>query len=442
MNIVFTGVTGVRKADVMKALIARRAHALQAERAYLGIEDPSLDDPTVRRVVRLGDVDDHYGQKGEAVDIEAVLTGGEITQIRRDWKQALERTLDDLNGSSEVLERYLALHATYFWQGRPAIPVDLKSLAEFQPHVFVSLIDDCYSVWWRVRRRDEKAKRGSYLRLQDILRWRQFDLWNVQQLVNNLSSYLRPGGPDIPHYVVAVKHPVEALHRILYEPMRLRVYGAHPISSVRDKEPCVSEIEEKYKAPLRDKFTLLEPGTIDEKPLEFAFRRDFPQKKIDYEKLQTAEVSLRADARLPYKEPMVPDDPEMFREGTLRLNAAEVFQAAVLRDREAKSEIDKQILERDFWLIRMSHRVTAYRPYWKDHCPQGAQGVIVELNMGARLNKSPRYVRYGEDEPAGDASPLDAPIVSVGSTPELVEALEEDQERMRQQLGGVGNGGP
>jgi len=434
VNVIFTGTTGVRKRKVLEALVSRRAEALQV--AHPEIRSVDSNDPAVRRFIRYKDVDQCYQSPGgEPVDVEAVLTDGEITQVRRDWKEAFRRAVAEVRPASS--DQYLAVHATYFWHGRPSIPVDLATLAEFQPHAVVSLIDDCYSVWWRVKRRDEQAQRGSYLRLQDVLRWRQFDLWMVQQLVNDLSCFQdeRP----VPHYVLAVKHPVETLYRLLHHPACLRVYGAHPISDVRNDGDCLSEIAEQYQGPLRNSFTLLEPAAIDEKPLEFAFEQAFTSEQINYRELQKATVALRTECRIPVGEVMVPDDAEMFGEDGLELNAAEVFQVAVLHDKEGKSEIDNQILERDFWLVRMSHRVTGYRPYWSGKTPYGAQGVIAELNLGGRLHKLPKYVGLRSDKRARGASPLHDQVKRVRSVEELSVALEYDQQELRRHVYGGGS---
>lgn len=428
MNVIFTGITGVRKRAVITALIARRARALQDERKYLAIQQPDPDNSRVQEVIKWTDVDRHYGRPGETVDVEAILVDGEISQVRRDWKDACDRAVESLADDTEVIDRYLAVHATYFFRSRPSIPVDVECVAQFHPDAVVTLIDDAYSVWWRVKQKDELAQRGSYLRLQDVLKWRQFDVWLVEQVVSDLSSFLQ-SPVRIPHYLLAVKHPVETLYRLLYEPSRLRIYAARPMTDVRGREDCLQEIQKEYEGRLREGFTVIEPGTVDEAPLQIAFHESFPVSN-DFEALKGETVRMRRETRLPLSEPMVPDEPEMFEPNGLELDASEVLQAAMLQDKDGKSEIDLQIYERDFWLVRMSHRVAGYRPYWSGVCPSGSPGVINELNIGARLRKLPRYVELPEDRPGRNASPLDAAVQRVASVQRLVVALENDQAGM------------
>jgi hypothetical protein len=425
VNILFTGITGVKKKQVMAALAERRIAALAP--AYPDIAGLPPTDEKVRRLIRYCDVDDYWGSP-----VEAVLTDGEISQIRKDWGAAFQRAAAEVAGAQ--LDRFLAIHPTYFWNCRPSIPASLGAIASFQPHAFVSLIDDCYAIWWRVKKKDEQAKRGAYLRLQDVLRWRQFDLWVSQQLVNDLSS-VQPDVPPALHHVVAVKHPVDTLYKLIFEPRCLRVYGAHPISDVRAAADCVAEISRIYQHPLKQEFALIEPAAIDEKPVQFALDEQFCPESAGLGELGNNSVQLKVASRWPVLEPVVPDDAEMFVAGELQLNAAEAFQVAGVRDKQGNTEIDLQIRERDFWLVRMCHRVGGYRPYWADRCPLGSQGVIEELNLAARLHKMPRYIGADpsgtHDTPGRAASPLHDKVGLVGSVAELVEALRYDQAEMR-----------
>lgn len=406
MNVVFTGVTGTKKELVMKALKDARARLVLPE--YIDYTD----------------VDRHFGDPGEPQDIEAVLADGEIFQIRNDWKRAFQAATTALGQGGTLTDQYLAVHATYFFRGRPSIPVDIQAFIDFRPNAFVTLINDCYSTWWRVQRKEAEAQRGSYLRLQDILRWRQFDLWVVQQLVNDLSAFL---GAPIPHYLLAVKHPVETLYGLLYQPATLTLYGAHPISDIRyqpNSRELLAEVEGNYRVRLRQRFVLIEPATIDEKPLERVYQ---DQIGLDPPPHAGATVQLRREDRLPVFVPMVPDEDDVFLPGWLELPAEEVYQAAILKDKAGKTEIDHQINERDFWLVRMTKRTVGYRPYWAGYCPLGARGVIAELELARRLRKMPRYLRKPEDIPARGASPLRDEVQPVDSMEALMTALERDE---------------
>lgn len=426
MNIVFTGITGVRKASVMRALAVRRA----AEYRALGLETQDPDDPEFRKFICWADVDRFFtdAETQRRIPVAAVLADGEIQQIRREWPRAFGDACAELSGAR--YDRYLAVHATYFFHSRPSIPVDIRAIASFEPHLFVTLLDDCYSIWWRVSQQEREHRRGSYLRLQDVLKWRQFDLWVVQQVVNDLSAL--QGGAHIPHFVISVKHPLETLYRMVYEVERLTVYGSRPITDVRSYPRSLHQVEREYNSVLRDRFVLSEPDRIDEKALQFAFERQLARREPTARELRSA-VKLYREDRLPVREPIVADEPDMFEPHGLPLPLQEVYQIAILADKDGKSEIDHQILERDFWFIRMTDRTVAYRPYWNAKCPLGAQGVIAELKLARRLRKSPVYVTLASDRAARGRTPLEDEISGVKSVEELVEVLENAQQEFRRQ---------
>lgn len=171
------------------------------------------------------------------------------------WEEAMRETLDKVERRRST-HTFLTMHSVFFRNRVFFSPVNLNLIREYDPDVIVNLIEDCYEVCERVRMREERdIKTGSYVDITDALRWRNSDIL----LGDLLSKQL-----DVPSYVVAVKHPLETFHRLLFERnSRLLIYVGFRMRDIWGNTKAMEAINEKRKL-LHEKYCVFDPITIDE----------------------------------------------------------------------------------------------------------------------------------------------------------------------------------
>jgi hypothetical protein len=174
----------------------------------------------------------------------------------------------------------LAAHMCYYHQQtREFAPlVDFELLGRlFQPDVVVTLVDDVEEMFERLRqpgqmysKYDYRGSAGLALRcahLAQLIHWRASE----SAFAEAFARFRR-----CPHYVLAGKHPMDTLVKLLSDPGRPTVYLSHPISGPRRQlnkgnRGAFDEFAgalEQVASSLRRHITVFEPTTID----EFRFR--------------------------------------------------------------------------------------------------------------------------------------------------------------------------
>lgn len=227
---------------------------------------------------------------------------------------------------------FLALHNVLFRDAQFFSYVDWDLLVdEFNPTVFVTLIDDSFDVLRRIHEEEAKNPTGSIFQLREIFAWRSSEIKATDQIARNL--YVKPGlltgpwrelltNPDsevwkkyrqelppppryifrdpVQSFVVAVKHPPQMLYRLLFKRGIFRIYTCFPISDTREHQEAIEEVNE-FVAKLSEKFTVFNPVTIDEMILEKSLQKTEPESK---------DVSVDYGLRWPLKNltPMVYDE--------------------------------------------------------------------------------------------------------------------------------------
>jgi len=180
---------------------------------------------------------------------------------------------------------FLLAHSTFYHNGSKeffsAIDPDYLEAAlqraGFQARRVFTLVDDCYDVFARLTERDQLWEypdpdqdtpfgvvADTVVKLGVLLEWRAAEVAWAEQLARRLG---------VPHFLVAVKHPVSVLADLAYSSKR-PIYISHPITAVREllaagrlqeAERIKGEINE-LTSRLRTSFSVvpLSPTAIDE----------------------------------------------------------------------------------------------------------------------------------------------------------------------------------
>lgn len=328
---------------------------------------------------------------------------------------------------------FLSLHVTWqarsqffsplAWRMPPTFEDTLidRLKDDFRPRHCVTLIDDVYTVQKRIR------ERGYNFRLIELLRWR-----NVEMLMTDLlSQHIVPDEcrkKDRKKYpfehspIIAVRQPLSMLYSFLFDPEKPRIYVSYPISEPRriaERDGTDEPIEEinRFRSTLHEIFTVFDPVSIDERPMQILFNKNSPVEQTD---LNTAiaeaiartnaeggdlaaaleaslkeflsarlndEIVLRAENMWPGIEfdTISEEDPT-----DVRLSLNEVEEIAT-ESGEGGSEIDRQIRSRDFRLIDQADYVVVYRPtYCRD---RWSGGTLEEVRYAHETGKRAIIIR-------------------------------------------------
>lgn len=244
--------------------------------------------------------------------------------------------------------RFLNLHLTLYHNNRFFAPFPLDAIRSFKPDVMVTLIEDVYASWARVKRKSDSFEDPvrTVFRLGELLAWRSVEIMMADFMAKTLG---------IRNYVVAVKHPPEMLFSLVFHPSKLITYVAHPISHFKRMTPDnKTKLEEEreqlnsFISKMQEKFIVFNPTTVDERvlrglrgPLQSGLRWSLPHRQMVDE----------SDIQFPLALPQQEVD-------------------------EIHPVIDSNIKFRDFRMIYDVDCVVAYRPYWGRSVHEGVKAEI------------------------------------------------------------------
>ncbi|MGI0070103.1 MAG: hypothetical protein ACREAN_07600, partial [Nitrosopumilaceae archaeon] len=272
---------------------------------------------------------------------------------------------------------FISLHSTFFYNSRFFTLLDQDLIKSFNPDFFVTFIDDSYAVWKRIVDKTETHKDflRSYLRLRDILSWRTVEMLVTDLIAKNLQKK---------NYVLAVKHPVSTLFRMVFEPQTPFLYASYPISSTRNNAKLIKQIND-FRNYLHSKYVVFDPLTIDEKILQIIL----PKKKKS--RSQNGITKLGSDLRWKFPEgfSMVGEDRLKYPIG-LRTRELE----------EVRTDINESVKYRDFRLVSDADMLVAYRPYLGK---EAHKGVKSELDF-ANFSGKPSWMYHPNEDQEADES--------------------------------------
>lgn len=431
MRVLFLGTTGINKEEYVTNC---------AEIAYNQKFAHGKKDPDTEKYLKIFDLDGMIREKtGGSPGYVAYLDNPNRDAQNDLWNETCGDVLNETGKYEEEPHIFLVLHGVYYRSKNYFSCINRDMLLKFHPTVIVTLIDDAYDVLSRVEQREKTMKTRSTCSFGEAMGWRtvetmmgdilarnlyvdpvQFMLSteNLSKVKKELSGLFRK---PIPHFLIPIKHDPKVLYRLLFERWRLVLYSAYPITSTRTNKHRITETN-AYRRELNDLFTVLDPAMIDELLV------------IDKSKEKTEEIErIRRDGFIAKETEehiqlkRLPPNPNINDPDSFEIPGGDINDFIRLKDL-----IKRQIVQRDFRLVRQATGLTAYRPYWGARkTPSG--GVDREMIEAISRNK-PTYVVHDPEE---DGEPevmfrgMETAILT-GSLKELLQQLEIWQEDLKE----------
>lgn len=421
----FAGIAGTTKTE---ALLSLRKEILRnhPDAVYRGLAQ-TPDHQAAKTYVN------QYCVEQDIKDNEGIGTLLEADQagIKSRWGQSFGKCLDAIRREGPDIA-LVDMHLTFLRQSRFLSPLNwelevqgirgtesrdpIQLLRELQPSAVVTLIDDIQWTW-------QNIEKGSYLRLRELLMWRDIEISHADLLAKLVTI------PPVPYsnltysrsLVVAANHPASMLYRLLLEGNRLRIYACIPISSTRKSEADRSNVD-SFVRELNERFTVFNPLTIDERPMTLLLGSG--RKK----------VTLKTGNRGRW--PFTPGDtlcPQSKRSYDIKgLRVSEIQEISSASTAGTKPDIDRHITHRDYRLIDQSDVLAVYRLTYKSKNPHS--GMDKEVTYAKAHLKKVYHVQDPDEDGMnlGALSP-EKNLLFQGrdseTIPRLVTALLEEQTR-------------
>lgn len=423
MRVVFTGITGLGKEKIAKAVAIEAAK----KRGLI----PDLDDSFTKKFIQVLSVEDEI--KNTLGDIRPFLDQFLPRERQRRWNEAMDKLLKRVGEAEHTV---LCFHNVFYRRSNFFACTDWDLLASYRPTVFVTLINDIYDIWETINARERELASNSYLHLPEILAWRSAEISATESLAENLYakgdrhgiseqdiSSIRKNHPNIdcvlgtpiPHLVFAVKHPLRTLYQLLFRRDLLVTYASFPITKTRDDPVGRSEIDSYRKRLFESNFlTVLDPLTIDE--------LRFPKQ------WSPNEPPLLQRWPLNIGPPMVNDVP-------MTQNPFSGYDQ--LQIDSFKTSVARHIEARDYRMVAQTNVVAAYRPFYGGPLGSGVSpsdkpsgGVDKELMFALAENKLVYAVHPEQDQLKGPQVFSSGDLaVATQDVDELLAQLKKVQDR-------------
>ena len=403
LRVVFTGQSGIKKSKVIENVVRNT-------RLRCGYGDKS--DEAAEKFLKLYPVEKYiaYGPTAFA----EYLQQPERVQLRQ-WEDGFEDLLEavDNDNADNV---FLSMHSVFSKFFRFYSPVNWQQLERFEPHLFITLIDDVYDIWWRLKRRQEAFQPSGGFRLRELMGWRTAEIMMADTLARNLIP-----GKRLPHYVVAVKHPIDMLVRLLLEPQAMRIYAPYPITKTRE-DPDRREVIDKHRRELHERFVTFDPLTIDEKVLQFLLE--------EWEKSNPQPETITFD-RKPKPKGRWPVPSEacnlpLLTDGIEYPDIIEGIDPIQVQEIIDVGELDFHIVWRDYRLIDQGHCLPAFRPHYEGEM---SGGVAAEIDY-AYQSGTQVYQFFPDDD--GRSAPFQHKGVITDDYKEFLRMLEQHEQQIQE----------
>jgi len=207
---------------------------------------------------------------------------------------------------SKIEHIFFSIHLSYYKNSEffpPFNPQLFSShLAKIsKPHVkIITLIDDIFSIWQRIKKKEQDVFLDTSMRLREILSWRSLESIRSESL-NNWLSYSKEGIMSVNNYLVSVRHPYTTFHNLIFNEKPITIYLSYPITEPRKSLDGIKEINQ-YRAELHKigsegGAVVFDPVTIDELSLVTALNTS-----------SSENVILKEEHRWPLEisEPVIP----------------------------------------------------------------------------------------------------------------------------------------
>jgi len=323
------------------------------------------------------------------------------SELRRLWKEAWNEILAGADHALETSDVIVTFHLSWFHQltREYFVAVDMPSLLQALPERtsrVVTLVDDIYDCHESLIAGGSAAGMMSsvdsigtaILDLLQVLDWRSIEVMLSESLAASIG---------VPHVILAVKHPLETFHDLLFTDKRI-VYFSHPISEPRrmhaagrtaDAEAFVQRIAQIVERLQADS-VVIEPTTIDELrfagvsgnlALRWPFHPDTRQ--LLYEAPTPAPPGSR---------------PHLFPSAWAADTREEIGENGLVQS--LRKAVQEQIDARDHGLVEQSRVIGCYRPIYDGNASRGVREELehFERLVALGLRKAEASVVFSPDE--------------------------------------------
>ncbi|MCL0058039.1 hypothetical protein M1N05_03120 [Dehalococcoidales bacterium] len=191
-------------------------------------------------------------------------------------QNAFRKVLDKINQERPV-NAILDTHAVYRRSGVPFHVLDYQLLREFNPDMFITLIDDIYKIQKQIREHPASKidKATAEITLKDILDWRSEEIMATETMANFMKSIR---SRTCPHFIIPIKGHEEVVYQLLFESKEAlgsrgqwkpKVYIGFPITKALD-DPHLREERDNFRQQMKSSdlgLIVFDPYGIEERAL-------------------------------------------------------------------------------------------------------------------------------------------------------------------------------
>jgi len=346
----FAGITGIDKSNFIQSLISKSGKT--DEILHINFEDELTDNS--RPGITPSDIP-------AFLDMPNPYTKIKIIEDTFRW-------IADKITRQQDKKKYIffSMHLSYYKNSEFFPPLNTQLFSSLlakipKPKVkIITLIDDIFSIWNRIKEKEQDVYLDTRLRLREILAWRSLESLRSESLNIRLSSS-EEGVLSSNNYLVSIRHPYNTFHNLIFHEKPTTVYLSYPITSTRITPEGISEINNYRKQihEMGDKHgaAIFDPVTIDELSLVKALDESEGNNDPD--------AILKEEHRWPLHDPSpivpLPNWP-------IKIPKQEI--------EEVKKDISNQIQSRDYALVDAATFLAVYRPFYEGNRSEGADAEI------------------------------------------------------------------
>lgn len=369
----FAGISGMDKRSVVGEIIRRSG---QQDRIQdIDFEEELLGQPSI-----------------DSTDISTFLDTPRLQAKIDGMDSCFKRIAGMIGGMDGIDHVFLRMHLSYFKNSEtfpPMLPHLFSSMLAQIPGArlnIITLIDDAFSVWQRLRERAEGMYSGTDLKLREILIWRSLESLRAESIRLHMAGLGEANAHQVRTYLASIRHPYSTFESLIFERNPGRVYLSYPITSTRRSPDARAEINafrrEAHALGRRMRAAVFDPVTIDELAIREAHGA------------AGGSETVRIDES--HRWPLNIDDPlANGPQWPIDIPAQEVEEVleTTRSGRTIPGDIENQIRSRDYRLVETAKILAVYRPQYMRIKSQGVEAEIRHANETSR-----RVVVYHPDE--------------------------------------------
>ena len=362
----FAGTSGIDKKSVVGEIIRRsgrqdRILDLDFEEMLLG--QPSVDSPDISTFL-------------DTPSLKAKIDG---------LYSCFRLVTDRISGADGIDHVFLRMHLSYFKNSEvfpPMLPNPFASMLAQIPDArltIITLLDDVFTVWQKLRARAAGIYSGTDLKLREIMFWRSLEALRAESVRLHLEGLPEVHTYPVRTYLASVRHPYSTFESLAFERDPGRVYLSYPITSTRRSAEARKEINtfrgDMYALGQQTRAAVFDPVAIDELAIREAYNAAGG----------SGCETVRIDGQ--HRWPLDIDDPVAKEpQWPISIPAQEVQEIleTVKSGKTIPGDIENQIRSRDYRLVETVKIVAAYRPQYMGKKSEGVAAEIRHANETSR----------------------------------------------------------